>query len=191
MTKHLSALCIAAALLLSTVVSSCTTQRQVVSLNGYERTVALMAQQMAAEGYMQTGAESTSTNQISVDKTVTYFNRYGRETGYSQKMKNNLYYHNVYTFADSLGNQATVTTLYKPETIGNTVCLEEYALEGCKTSLPQDYARICSGGGPVSRNLSQLYTDTTVEDLDYLKSSLILAGGAAVLGVLLLVLLGE
>ena len=58
-------------------------------------------------------------------------------------------------------------------------------------SLPQDYARICSGGGPVSRNLSQLYTDTTVEDLDYLKSSLILAGGAAVLGVLLLVLLGE
>ena len=189
MTKHFTTLGIAAALLICVAVTGCTTQRDVVSLKGYERTVSLMAEQMAAAGYMQTGAESTSTNEISVDKTVTYYNRHGFETGYSQKMKNNLYYHNVYTFADSLGNQATVTTVYKPVTIDNTVCLEEYELEGCKTSRPQDYSRLCSADGPVARNLSKLYTDTTVEDLDYFKSSVLLVGGAAVIGVVLLLVM--
>lgn len=176
MMKHRIALLTAA--MAAVLATGCTQMRDVVSMGGYERTVAQMTSDMERQGYRQTGAESKSANEISVDKTITYYN-HGRESGYSQKMKNNLYYHNVYTFADSVGNQATVTTIYKPAKAGETVYLEEYELEGCKTTNPNDYARVCGQEGPVKRNLQQLERDTTVKDLDVLLTTL-LVGGIAV-----------
>jgi len=164
---------VAAVALLAT---GCTETRQVVSMQGYERTLAETARNLERQGYYQTGAESKSTNEISVDKTVTYHDRYGRETGYSQKMKNNLYYHNVYTFADSLGNEATVSTIYKQAKVGETVYLEEYELEGCRTTNPKDYARVCGQDGTVQRTLQRLNTDTEVKDIDVLMSTLLLGG---------------
>ncbi len=173
MMKHSIGLLMAA--MAAVLATGCTQMRDVVSMRGYEKTLAQLTSEMEQQGYRQIGAESKSSNEISVDKTITYYD-HGRESGYSQKMKNNLYYHNVYTFADSTGNQATVTTVYKPAEAGGTVYLEEYELEGCKTTNPNDYARLCGQGSVVQRNLQTLSKDTQVKDLDVLLSSLLVAG---------------
>lgn len=163
--------------------TGCKETRNLLSYRGYEQTMQLIADDLASQGYQQSGMEQTTSNEIVVDETITHYNRYGYKTGFSQKMANNFYYHNRYSFADSTGNQVQYSMAYKTMAYEGNVYVTECVQEGCSTSNPKDFARVCGPNGTVNRIYNNMRTDSQVEMLDSGNTTLLASGILVLLAI--------
>ena len=63
--------------LAASTLTGCKETRNLLSYKGYEQTMQLIADDLASQGYQQSGMEQTTSNEIVVDETITHYNRYG------------------------------------------------------------------------------------------------------------------
>ena len=163
----------------SVLFSSCMSTIDVTSRNAYNNAIEQAKGELAEMGYVMVGIDSENRTSVEVGETVKYAYQ-GATAGYSQRMDNVKYVYETYYFKDDNGNELSFKTVLKPQ----DEILLKVSMEGCKTSNPKEYAKLCGYGSPIKKHVSNLKPDTTMKVPDMANTYLVI-GGLGLLGTFL------
>lgn len=125
---------------------SCTTTKQVTSLNAYKEASFAISSALSEKGFSLSGTSQESKNEVYVSGTS-----YSRYTGYGTRMSNDYWQYDSFTFTDSFSNNVNYTVKYQ---MVNSDCIVNLEVVNCNAS--KDYNNFCGNDGTIKTPINYI-----------------------------------
>ncbi len=155
------------------VMSSCTVPYQVVSKKTFDEAVLDVNNELAGQGYYQSGVYTDSKNLLQVEATS-----FSKTAGYGTKLTNDYVIIDSYCFMKDDGNTLNYSISYKPSVRGGIVCISDVSIVGCETSLAKNFNTLCGEKSSVKK-LESIPKNTQIKVPDHLGTAVLVTAVGA------------